>query len=99
LRVAEKGRLSVPFAARPLFFFPLDMQVNRAANNHQAKRDGQNRFQIRQIHLLCVKAIMLYRPKKKEFLTFFPGFFSAAGSGRFSFVRNNGLAADIPSPD
>jgi len=27
LRAAEKGRLSAPFAACPLFFFPLDMQV------------------------------------------------------------------------
>jgi hypothetical protein len=40
LRTAKKDGVAVPFAAAPLFLFPFEMQVRRAADNHQAKHDG-----------------------------------------------------------
>jgi hypothetical protein len=36
----QKGAVSRPFAALSLFIFPLDMQIHRAADNHQTKHDG-----------------------------------------------------------
>jgi len=40
----KRDGVAVPFAVLPLFLFPLDVQIHRAADNHQAKNDGQYRF-------------------------------------------------------
>jgi hypothetical protein len=40
----KRDGVAVPFAVLPLFLFPLNVQIHRAADNYQAQHDGQCRF-------------------------------------------------------
>jgi hypothetical protein len=40
----KRDGVAVPFAVLPLFLFSFNVQIHRAADNHQAQHDGQYRF-------------------------------------------------------
>jgi hypothetical protein len=65
----KRDGVAAPFAVLPLFLFPLDVQIHRAADNYQAQHDGQYRFQFHEntsLSCLIQHNQSIYRKKSTE---------------------------------